>query len=105
MQENPAVEIKGECWNLISNCPYKSTRQRVNEKGLESGEVIFDGKLKTVEAPFISVATTILNSLQTPFITQQHLRVEAAIIFYGGMRAGEDELHEAPGMHKRENNV
>ena len=24
MTDNPAVEIKGECWNLISNCPKKS---------------------------------------------------------------------------------
>ena len=49
MQENPAVEIKGECWNLISNCPDNSAEGRIDQKRLKGGRVKVDGKLKSCE--------------------------------------------------------
>ena len=49
MTDNPAVEIKGECWNLISNCPEKSAGQKLNEKRLNGCEFNVDGNLDSHE--------------------------------------------------------
>ena len=76
MQENPTVEIKGECWNLISNYPYKLADIRINWKGMKrqqnGGKLMDDVKLKSwemnaeaVEEPLLSPATTTLNTHQT----------------------------------------
>ena len=43
MQEHPAVEIKGECWNLISNCPDKALQQKSIGRDSKGSEVKFDG--------------------------------------------------------------